>query len=930
MSRAEEGPAAALREELAAYGEDVLLKDGGSLRLRALTSLDREAVRAFFEGLSPESRRYRFMGARGALPAAEIDRVTGLDPTKTVALGAVEERQGKERLVAVAEFATGSASTGEVPADGPTETERTRGEFAVAVADDHQHRGIGTLLLERITAAARRAGIDQLEAFVLSGNVAMFDVFERSGFPSQRTGEEGDCKVVFSTSESEAFLAASHERERMAARESVRVFFEPESVAIVGVSRREGTLGRAILGNMLRAGFRGPIYPVNPGATEILSLPCFPSLSAIPAPVDLVVIAVPASEVEAVVVDCQEVHARGVVVISSGFGEVGPGGPAKEAHLQRVVRAAGMRLVGPNCMGVLNAAGDVSLNATFAPVWPPEGNVSMLSQSGALGIAMLDYAKKLNIGVAKFVSVGNKADVSSNDLLSYWADDPKTDVIVLYLESIGNARKFARLAPDVARKKPIVAVKSGRSAAGSRAAASHSAALASVDVRVDALFEQCGVIRTNTLEELFDVVAFLSTQPLPRGPRVGVVTNAGGPGILLADACDAHGLSLPSLSVDTLDRLRQLLPRHAGLSNPIDMTASATPEQFEEAITLVGRDPLVESVVAIYIPPLVTNPEEVAAAIARGAANVPSEKPVTTVFMSSTGTPASLAGGPRGKIPSYSFPENAALVLSAALKYARFRERPVGKVTTLPRERERRIRGIIDQALQESNGDRVWLSVDAVSTILELVGLPLVPARTSAPEPDAAARASATLGYPVVLKAVAKGLLHKSDAGGVALGLGDADAVRDAAIRMKAQVEGAHHELSRFVVEREVQGGIECLVGVTTDPALGPIVVVGLGGVLVEVLSDVALRLPPVTDLDAREMIDSLRGRKLFDGFRGAAPGDRDALADVVCKVSALVEVAPEIVELDLNPVKVLAPGRGAVAVDARIRVGRVGRGTLL
>ncbi|HEX7672343.1 MAG TPA: GNAT family N-acetyltransferase, partial [Polyangiaceae bacterium] len=622
----------------------------------------------------------------------------------------------------MAEFAAeGPLRTG-APEAGER-TDRTRGEFAVAVADDHQHRGVGTLLLERITAAARRAGIDELEAFALSDNAAMLEVFDRSGFRMERTGNGDDCRVVFSTSESEAFLALSRERERVAARESVRVFFEPESVAIVGVSRREGTIGRAILENMLKAGFRGPIYPVNPGAKEILSLPCFPSLSAITGPVDLVVIAVPASDVEAVVLECQGVKSRGVVVISSGFGEVGAEGPAREAHLRRLVRDAGMRLVGPNCMGVLNAAADVSFNATFAPVWPPEGNVSMLSQSGALGIAMLDYAEKLNIGIAKFVSVGNKADVSSNDLLSYWADDPKTDVIVLYLESLGNVRKFARLAPEVAKKKPIVAVKSGRSAAGSRAAASHSAALASVDVRVDALFEQCGVIRTNTLEELFDVVALLSTQPYPRGPRVGVVTNAGGPGILLADACDAHGLSLPSPSTGTLDRLRRLLPAHAGLSNPIDMTASATPEQFEEAIALMGSDPLVDSVIAIYIPPLVTKPDEVAAAIARGAAHVPPEKPVSTVFMSSKGTPASLAGGARGKIPSYSFPENAALALSAAHRYARFRDRPVGKAAALPRDRERRVRGIIDTALRESNGDKVWLSVGAVSTILELVGL---------------------------------------------------------------------------------------------------------------------------------------------------------------------------------------------------------------
>lgn len=910
----------ALDNELSSYGEDAILRDGRSVRLRAVSRADEPLVCAFFERLSLESRHSRFFGARARLSPAEIARMTALDPAATVAIAAVVAQKDEDRIVGLAEFTVPDASAPRAATE--SDVELRRGEFAVAVADDQQGRGIGTLLLERVAAVARNTGIDELEAFVLADNHQMIEVLEQSGFVLYGTSEAGVRKILFSTAETEAMLAASVERERRAARESVRVFFEPRSVAVVGASRRKGSIGRAVLQNLVSAGFRGPIYAVNPNAQEIGGVPTFPSLAAIGSPVDLVVIAVPAKLVEGVVAQCAAVQARGVVVLSAGFGEVSAEGRAAEARLRQLVQSKGMRLVGPNCMGVLNATRSVSLNATFAPVWPPEGNVSMLSQSGALGIAMLDYASKLNIGLAGFVSVGNKADVSGNDLLSYWADDPNTRVIVLYLESFGNAWKFARLAPEVARKKPIVAVKSGRSAAGSRAAASHSAALASLDVGIDALFAQAGVIRTNTLEELFDVVSLLSTQPLPRGPRVGVITNAGGPGILLADACEARGLTLPKLSDSTLESLRQLLPPQAGLSNPIDMIASATPEQFEQTIALVGRDANVDSVVTIYIPPLVTNPEDIARAIAQGAGAVPNDKPVVTVFMSSKGAPPLLAQGPRGKLPSYSFPENAALALAAAQNHARFCERPRGKVTAISRDRQRGIRRIVDEALRRTHESPTWLSTEELSAVLDLAGIRFAPLKISAPTPEAAVATAEGMGYPLVLKAQGKGLLHKSDVGGVVLNLGSKEAVFAAASSMIERLAKGGHPVEQFMLQWQVEGGIEALVGVTSDPSLGPIVVLGLGGVQVELLGDAAFHLPPISDVDAKEMLAHLKANKVFDGFRGMPAGDRDALVDIVCKVSALVEIAPEIRELDLNPIKVLPPGEGAVVVDARLRVG--------
>lgn len=609
-----------------------------------------------------------------------------------------------------------------------------------------------------------------------------------------------------------------------------------------------------------------------------------------------------------------------MVLISSGFGEVGAAGKEAEKTLRRLVRTSGMRMVGPNCMGVLNATPGVRLNATFAPTWPPAGNVSMLSQSGALGISMLDQAAHLSIGIADFMSVGNKADVSSNDVLSYWADDPSTEVIALYLESFGNPRSFARIAPEVAKKKPIVAVKSGRSAAGTRAAASHSAALASVDVNVDALFAQAGVIRTTTLEELFDVVALLSTQPIPRGPRIGVVTNAGGPGILLADACESHGLTLPELTSETLERLRSFLPPQAGLGNPIDMIASCTPQQYSSAIEAVANDPNVDALVVIYIPPLVTNPEAIAAAIAAGAARVPMHKPIATVFMSSKGAPPILSSGARGKIPSYSYPENAALALAAATRYSRWRERPRGKVITLERERERAIRDVVARATAGQTAAS-WLPPNDVARILDLAGIRLAPLTVVRADPDEAAATATSIGYPVVAKAVARELVHKSDVGGVIMGLASAEDVRVAVRTLSDRLLARGHELEGVLLQRQIDGGVEALVGVTADPSFGPLVVAGLGGVNVELLRDVAFRLTPVSDIDAAEMLDGLRAARLLDGFRGAPVADRAALLSLIQKISALALAVPHLLELEMNPVKVLPRGAGVVAVDARIRL---------
>ena len=895
------------------YATDALLRDGGSIHIRAIRPDDKQRLLDLFERLSSRSVYFRFFQTKQRLTDEELRYFTELDFTRDVALVATLREGQEEHIIGVGRYFR-------IQENGqPT----TRAEVAFTVADAHQGRGVGTLLLEHLAAIARRQGIDTFEAYVLGENNRMLEVFAASGFTVQRALDTGVFHVSFPTADTPQVQAASTERERVAAAQSMRAFLNPRAVAVVGVSRRGDGVGAALLANLQRAGFTGRLYPIHPHATEITGLPAFPRVSAVGAPVDLALIAVPAAAVEEVVADCASAGVHGVVVISSGFAEASAAGREAEQRLRALVRASGMRLVGPNCMGLLNTDPAIALNATFTtPVLPLAGNIGMLSQSGALGLAMLDYVQTLHVGLSTFVSVGNRADVSSNDVLAYWADDPRTSVIVLYLESFGNPRRFARMAPAVAQRKPIIAVKSGRSAAGSRAAASHSAALATSDTAVEALFEQAGVIRANTLQELFDVAVLLSTQPMPPGPRVGVVTNAGGPGILLADTGETHGLVLPELTPETQAALRTVLPPQAGVANPVDMIAAATPAQYARTIELVGADATIDALVVIYIPPLVTDPAEIAQAIAHGVGTVPAQKPVLIVFMTSQGIPDTLNTGPRGTLPTYLFPENAALALSAAVRYGRWRSRPRGTPSYLSPFAHSAVRAVIDRVLAQAS-ESVWLQPGDLATVLGAAGITLAAAEQTTPA-EAVATAE-RLGYPLVAKIISPDVLHKSDVGGVILGLDTPAAVASAVETLVARTQQIKARLDGILLQRQVSSGIEALVGVTTDPLFGPLLVCGLGGTLVEVLHDVAFRLTPVSDSDATEMLTKLRANVLLEGYRGAPPGDREALIALVLRVSALVESVPELQEFDLNPVKILVPGEGVIALDGRMRLAPLG-----
>ncbi len=582
------------------YAADALLRDGTSVHIRAIRPDDRGEIARGFAELSPEAVYFRFFRVKQRLTDAELRHFTQLDFVRAAALVATLRVEDEERIIATARYA--------VTDDAPAPPHRA--EIAFTVGDPFQGRGLGTLLLEHLIVIARANGIAEFEADVLGENNRMLSVFAKSGFRVTRSLADGVFHITFATAETPEHAAVSTLRERTAAAESLRALLAPRAVAVVGASRRPGSIGAALFENLRRTGFRGPVFPVHPSAGAVAGVPCHPTVESIGQPVDQAVIAVPAAGVLEAVRDCARAGVRGVVVVSAGFAEASEAGRVMQRALVDLVRSSGMRLVGPNCLGVVNTDPAIALNATFAPTWPAPGVVGMLSQSGALGLAILDHLQSLNLGVSTFVSVGNKADVSGNDLIAYWADDPRTQVVLLYLESIGNPHTFARLAPQVAREKPIVAVKSGRSATGRRAARGHSAARGNLDVAVDAFFEHSGVIRTATLEGMFDVAALLSTQPAPPGPRVGVVTNAGGPGILLADACDARDLVLPALAPATLDALRAALAPDATLANPLDLGATATAAAYEQAVAAVGADPGIDAVVVIYVPPMVTRPDE--------------------------------------------------------------------------------------------------------------------------------------------------------------------------------------------------------------------------------------------------------------------------------------------------------------------------------
>ena len=877
-------------EHPVAEAVDVVLRDGGTLRLRPPLSRERDALLGFFEGLSDESRYLRFHGFRRIEPAF-VEPLLDPDWSERGALaGWLADRDREERVVAVGSYTR----------IGGSET----AEMAFAVDDSEQGRGIGTRLLEQLAARARDAGINRFVAEVMASNAAALAVFTDAGFELRRTRESGEVELAFPVAATGALASRVEERDHTAVVASLRPFFAPGAVAVIGASRRRGSIGGELFRNILEADFVGAAFPVNLKGEPVAGVRAYTSIGEIEDAVDLAVICLPAEHVLDAASDALRHGVRALCVISAGFAETGEEGRERQDRLLALVRAHGARLVGPNCLGV--AVPGRGLNATFAPRALPIGRIGFSSQSGALGLALLEKAAERALGFSSFISIGNKADVSSNDLLEWWEDDEATDLVLLYLESFGNPRTFGRVARRVARSKPILALKAGSTSAGSRAASSHTAALASSDAAVDALFHQAGVLRARTLEELVDAAAVLSTQPLPRGRRVGIITNAGGLGILCADACESAGLELPELTSETRLALATRRPRRGEprqpcrsprLSDSGDLRGSRSARPRRPERRRADRDLRASG----------------GRRRRRGRGRDPARRRAERTEEARGGRGDQRGGharraaccpSPARPVVALPYPESAARALAFACERSDWLERAPGTTPELDVD-SAAARGVVDSALAESPDS--WLPPQQIRTLLEAYGIPLVPERI-AHTADEAEAAALELGFPAVVKTAVPGV-HKTDIGGVALDLRDGAQVRDAVELIGLPV----------IVQPFLVGGTELLAGAVQDPVFGPLVAFGPGGANAELIGEAGFRIAPLTVLDAQELVLDGKAGRLVAGFRGAAPADAGALVDLLLRLARLVEDIPEIAELDLNPI--LARPDGCVAVDARIRI---------
>jgi acyl-CoA synthetase (NDP forming)/RimJ/RimL family protein N-acetyltransferase len=874
-----------------------LLADGTTIEIRPATPGDLTMVRMMHEAMSPDHAYLRFFSLSKLSAEHEAARVCRPAAPDHAALLAFKGRD----LVGVASYEITSRAGA--------------AEIAFAVSDDMHGRGVGTLLLEHLVSAAHRHGVRTFVAPVLSENAEMLKVLADAGLSARRQSADGviefACDLPRGDSDPtwESYMKAVDRREGHADVASLRHVFQPGSVAVVGASRRPGTVGRAILHNIVTGGYQGQVYAVNPHAAHMEGVPCLPSVTTLPEPAELAVVAVPPAAVPAVADECGRRGVKAMVVITSGLD------PLQGADLLAACRRYGMRLVGPNCFGI--AVPGIGLDATFAARHPAPGRAGLVMQSGGLGFALVDRLSRLGLGISSFASVGNKYDVSSNDLLMWWEQDGTTELAILYIESFGNPRKFARTARRLGARMPVLAVQAGRSRAGQQAAASHTAAAATPLATREALFEQAGVIATDDLGELLDAAALLGSQPVPGGRSVAVISNVGGAGVLAADACTSRGLNVHKTGAETRRRLHALVSSGAAIDGPVDTTAAVAETSFRRSLELVAADEGVDAVLALVLPTAATG--NLVTAIRAADVSVPlaavvldQAEPVRLLPRATDFVGGTAAGQP-GYIPSYAYPEAAAHALARAATYGAWRSRPSGHIPELGDVREDDARALVRAFLRDSP-EGGWLPPDRVAELLGCYGIPLA-SLMPVTGADDAVRTAVSLGGPVVLKADVPGLVHKTDAGAVQLDLRtDAD-IRHAYDELKGKF-GPH---VRVLIQPMITGGTEVIIGVAQESVFGPLIVFGLGGVATDVLADRAARLAPLTDTDADELIRSIRSAPLLLGNRGAQPVDLVALRETMLRVSRLADDLPEIAELDLNPV--IARPDGVSAVDARIRL---------
>jgi len=858
---------------------DVVLADGGTAHLRPITADDADRLVAFFSRLSAETIRYRFFAAHPRLTPREVEHFTRVDYDERVALVAV---LGQD-LIGVGRY-------DRVP-------DSDVAEVAFVIDDAQQGRGLGSILLEHLATAAAERGIRRFEADVLAENRRMVRIFLDAGYSATSSYEQDDVHLVFPIEPTAASRAVVESREHRSEARSIGRVLAPRSVAVVGASCDPDSVGHVVLLNLLRSGFTGPVYPVNPNAGSVASVRAYSSVADVPDDIDLAVLTVPPSAVAEVIPQCAAKRVRALVVITDGYRETGPAGAAAEAELVAAARANGMRVIGPNCLGVMSTAPEVQLNATLAPTLPRRGRAGFFCQSGALGVAVLESVRQRGLGLSTVVSAGNRADVSGNDLLQFWEDDPATDVILLYLESFGNPRKFARLARRIGRRKPIVAVRSGRSGA---------IRLAATDVRegvVDALFRQAGVIRVDSMSHLLDVATLLTAAPLPGGRRVAIVGSAAlGP--LAAEVCAGSGLVVEPFSPPTREALRGALGPTAEPANPLVLPPGCGAAELGRALDAVLADPAIDAVITAYVPPLRTlAAAEVARVVA--AASADAVKPVVSVLP--------LDDAPPGSVPGYRSPEEAVSALASTVEYAAWRRTPEGELPHIADVDPTAARAVIDAALRDFPAGAALPPPEA-RRLLAAYGVPVWRSVAVASAEEAVARA-AELGYPVAIKATAESLRHRPELGTVRLDIASAEELRAAYRTMTARLgEGAE-----LAVQAMAPTGVATEIRATEDPSFGALLSFGVASVATDLLGDRAHRIVPLTTADAAELVRSVRAAPLLFGYRGAAPVDVAALERLLVRVAKMVDDLPEIAELVLNPVMVSAQGVEILASDVRV-----------
>ncbi|MGW3106474.1 bifunctional acetate--CoA ligase family protein/GNAT family N-acetyltransferase [Streptomyces sp. NPDC001100] len=869
-----------------------LLADGTTVCIRPVEARDHDQLQGLYEEMSPENLRLRFFGVSRRSAEMAADRACRPHPGYRALLA-----EAKDQVIGLAEYDTGGTGTA--------------ADISIAVADGLHHRGIGTLLVEHLVSAARAEGISTFTADALSENREILRLFADLGLRTARRFEGPETRCTIELDEDENYLSATEARGRAADVASLVPLLRPDAVAVVGAGRTAGSVGRAILHHLKAGGFTRRIFAVNPAATAVLGVPSYPSVGALPRTPDLVVVAVPAAAVPATAEECGKAGVRALLVVTAGLDQ------AQATALRAACRTYGMRLVGPNCLGVSNTDPELNLDATFAAGHPSPGTAGIAVQSGGVGIALLDGLSRLGIGVSSFASLGDKFDVSGNDMLQWWESDGTTDLALLHLESFGNPRAFSRTARRVTRRMPVLTVDAGRTDAGRRAAASHTAAAATRTMTRGALFTQAGITATHSVGELLEAAALLHSQPLPAGSRVAIVTNAGGAGVLAADACAEAGLTLPRPTPELVDDLLAVLPEGAATGNPIDATAAVSEDQLRDCVDRIMRHAGIDAVLVALVPTAVAEAtgDDLVRALTRSTDHRP--KPVAVVRLEQALPVELLPTADLRTVPAYAEPQAAARALAHAAHRAAWLARPAGTIPDLDGVETERARTFVETYL-DANPDGGWLDPRQCAELLGCYGVPQLAWAWADTEDGAVLAAERLRGADgrVVMKGYWPGLLHKTEQHAVHLDLrGDAQ-VRAAFRDLETRFAGL---LTGVVVQPLAERGTELFAGVVQDQVFGPLVLFGLGGTATEILADHAARLAPLTDHDVHDLITAPRCAPLLFGAHGSRPVDLEGLEQLLLRLSRMASDLPQLAEADFNPV-LAAPG-GVSVLDARVRL---------